>query len=139
MKVTTVFEGFYDQEPGWEFDMPAFMLKPIMGYVECGSGPAGIDELVEEYLISRFMQLGENGKAVGTDDDFMCQIDEDHIHHARMQFAYAKKGRARNGVRYWRRVVEWDDENEGYQVVKEDVWYGRNDENNGGLFVGKEG
>jgi len=122
---TTTFEGFYDQEPGWEFDMPAFMLKPIMGYVEVGSGPAGVDELVEEYLISRFMKTDASGKASGTDDEFMCQIDEDHIHHARMQFAYAKKGRARQGVFYWRRVVEWDDEDQNYEKVLEDVSYNR--------------
>jgi hypothetical protein len=131
VKKTTVFEGWYDQEPGWEFDMPCYMNRPILGYCEPGSGPAGVDELVEEYLISRFARL-ENGRAIGTDDDFFLQMDDDAVHSSRVQFALAKKGKAREGVFYWRQVVEWDDEDESYTNVLEDVDYGR-----GGLRRGQ--
>ncbi len=28
------FEGFADQNPGWEFDMPVYMVKPMVMYAE---------------------------------------------------------------------------------------------------------
>jgi hypothetical protein len=121
MKRTTIFEGYFDQNCGWEFDMPAFMVKPTLGYVEVGSGQAGIDQLVEEYLISRFMEQDESGKAIGTDKDFFCQIDEDIVRSTKIQFAFAKKGKARDGIFYWCRIVEWDDEDETYQKVIQDI------------------
>lgn len=119
MRQKTVFEGWFDQHPGWEFDMPAYMVKPILGYVEVGSGSAGIERLVEEYLISRFMTLDETGKAAGTDEEFMCPLEERAAHSVRVQFGIAKKGRARPGVWYWRRVVEWDDEDQYHYNVLE--------------------
>lgn len=126
MRQTTVFEGWYDQEPGWEFDMPVYMVKPILGYTDsAGSGPAGVDELIEEYLISRFMQLDANGKAIGTDEDFVCHLEEDTIRTAKRQFGIAKSGKAREGVFYWRTVVEWDDEDESHHEVIEEISYNR--------------
>lgn len=127
-KQTTVFEGFFDQEPGWEFEMPAFMVNPIMGYVEVGSGEAGIDQLIEEYLISRFMKQDENGKAIGDDDEFMCQIDPRDIDYAKKRFRRVKKRRAPRGIFYWKRVIEWDDEDANYQKVLEDVCFSRDGE-----------
>lgn len=128
MRRTVVFEGWYDQAaPGWEFSLPVYMVKPCLMYTDdAGSGPDGVDGLIEDYLISRWMKTDANGKAIGTEEDLDHGMDEDDdttyttAHGCRVQFALAKKGKARQGVLYWRRVVEWDDEDENYMKVLED-------------------
>lgn len=124
-KRVTVLEGWFDQESGWEFEMPAYMVRPILGYVEAGSGPAGVEELAEEYLLSRFWKQDDSGKAMGTDEDFWRHVDEKEIRSVKAQFARAEKGKARKGVFYWRRVIEWDDEEINNSRVLEDVCYNR--------------
>ena len=126
MKQTTVFEGFFDQGTGSDRDVAVVMVKPILGYTESTSGPAGVNEIVEEWWISRFMKLDENGKGIGTDDDFYCKMDDKKRPRAEKQLALAKEGRAEEGFFYWRQVIEWDDdyEAESYKVM-EDVCYDR--------------
>jgi hypothetical protein len=120
MKQVATFEGWLDTEPGWEFDMPVFMVSPIMGYMEAGND-GGIDYLIEEYFITLFMEEDENGKAIGSLDEYPYQVEEDWIRRIKINFNNAKKGKSRNGISYWRRVVEWDDQDISYQKILEDI------------------
>jgi hypothetical protein len=98
------FEGFCDQEPGWEFDMPLYMVAPILGYSEGGNlGEA--ETMVEDYLINR---------ACGIKNEPYEPEDESELRSIRSVFARAKKGTARDGIYYWRRKVEVDDDDLDY-------------------------
>jgi hypothetical protein len=129
MRQVTTFEGWYDEDGGWEFDMPVYMVKPILGYTEAGSGVGGVEELVEEYLISRSEGEDEDGNVTEGDLPFGCGVDDDEIHFIKCQFAYAKKGKARAGVQYWRQVVEWDGELKDVKEL-ESVTYNRDSPDN---------
>lgn len=124
MKRIIEFEGWCDYEaPGWQFDMPVYMVKPCLMYIEAGND-GGVDILIEDYLISRWMEIDTSGKAIGTDTDLSYKVEDDDtyvtIHGCKTQFALAKKGKARKSIRYWRRVIEWDDEDENYERILED-------------------
>ena len=103
-KKIIVFEGYGDHEPGWEFDMPIYMVKPILGYTEDGN-MGGADVLVEDYTIN--LSTGDEN------EPYEPQCKEELI-SIMSQFGRAKKGIARECVTYWKRVVEVDDEDPDY-------------------------
>jgi len=105
MKRIIEFEGYADQYCGWEFDMPTYMVKPVLGYAEWGNW--GIAEnLVEDYLIDR---------AIG--DEFSGAYEPEcteELISIKSIFSRAKAGKAREGILYWRNVIEVDDEDLEY-------------------------
>ena len=107
------FEGFTDHEPGWEFDCPTYMIKPAVKYTESNQLQ---DTVIEDYMIDYSL-------------DGNPPEDEELVERRSilLQFAFAKKGKAREGIVYWRRVVEWDPEQEDIPCeVLEDISYDRN-------------
>lgn len=103
-KEKIVFEGFCDHEPGWEFDMPVYMINPILAYAEGGNLGAA-DTMVEDYLINR---------SIGEENTPYEPENETELRSIKSIFARAKKGTSREGVYYWKRVVEVDDEDLDY-------------------------
>ena len=101
------FEGFADQNPGWEFDMPVYMVKPMLMYGEDGNA-RGFDNLVEEYLIN--LSLGR------LNDGLYNPIDDSEKKWIARTFSNAKKGLSRKDVLYMRRLCEIDDENDAFGV-----------------------
>jgi len=108
LKQVTTFEGWYDQEPNWEFDMPVYMAHPVFGYSESGNS-GGVEELIEDYQIDYFMGKRE-----------FWNPNKEEAKHIKSTFTRAKNGRARSGIYYWKRVTEWDDEDENchYTVIE---------------------
>lgn len=105
MKRIIEFEGYTDQNCEWEFDMPTYMVKPVLGYAEWGNW--GIAEnLVEDYLIDRAM--GDEFSGV-----YEPECTEELI-SIKSIFSRAKAGKAREGILYWRNVIEVDDEDLEY-------------------------
>ena len=119
LKQVTTFEGWLDTEPGWEFDMPVYMVNPIIGYTEAGND-GGIDTLIEEYFLALFMEEDENGKAIGNLNEYYCQAEEEDFRRIKINFSNAKKGRSRSGISYWKKVIEWDDHDINYQKIIDD-------------------
>jgi len=114
LKQTTTFEGWYDQEPEWEFDMPVYMVKPVFGYSESGNS-GGVDELIDDYMIDYSIGKRE-----------FWNPDKDEARRIKSTFSRAKNRKARYGVYYWKRVIEWDDEDENCQSkILEDVEVGK--------------
>jgi hypothetical protein len=105
MKKIIEFEGYVDQEPGWEFDMPIYMVNPVLGYTEWGNAGAA-DNLVEDYLID--LSLKQNYS-----DAYEPECTAELI-SIKSTFTRAKKGTARDGIIYWHNTVEIDDEDEEY-------------------------
>lgn len=98
------FEGFADQEPGWEFDMPVYMVKPVLGYAEWGN--VGVAEnLVEDYLID----MSVNGEYSAYEPECTAELIS-----IKSLFSRAKKGTARESIVYWHNTVEIDDEDDEY-------------------------
>jgi len=99
MKKQIVFEGFYDEDPGWEFDMPVWTMKPYKLYdCNANSSGQGIWSSIEEYFIA--LSMGE----ILTDDE-CCNNKA-----TKSMFTRAKNGHSRESVKYWKCVVEYDDE-----------------------------
>lgn len=53
---TIVFEGFGDTEPGWDFDMPVYMIRPVKRE-GIGGSVHYAENMVEDYLID--LSLGD--------------------------------------------------------------------------------
>lgn len=98
---TITFEGFCDHESGWEFDMPVIMVKPtlICGY---GGNSGEIDSMVLDAAIDLL-----HGKTLPDDRAKTWPYPRQYILRV---FRLAKKGKARSGIRYWRRDVQIDRE-----------------------------
>lgn len=124
MKQITTFEGWLDYSPGWEFDMPVYMVKPIGGYAEAGND-GGIENLIEDYFIDLFMDEDENGKAIGEVNNYFEECEPEEKKYVKTIFSKAKNNKARKGVYYWKRVIEWDDENIEYEKTLEDIKIGK--------------
>lgn len=98
MKKVITFEGWYDVEPGWEFDMPIYMVHPIGGEMIDGN-PGGVETLVEDYLIDL---------SIGEPQDYFKDCDQKERKWIKSMFTRAKNKRARESIYYWKRVVEID-------------------------------
>jgi hypothetical protein len=104
-KRTIVFEGYADQEPGWEFDMPIYMVNPVLGYMEHGNVGAA-ENLVEDYLIDLSIKQDYT-------DAYEPECTAELI-SIKSLFSRAKKGTARESIVYWHNTVEIDDEDDEY-------------------------
>ena len=105
MKRIIEFEGYTDQDCEWEFDMPTYMVKPVLGYAEWGNWGAA-DTLVEDYLIDR---------AIGSEFSSAYEPEcKEELISIKSIFSRAKAGKAREGILYWRNVIEVDDEDLEY-------------------------
>jgi hypothetical protein len=104
MKRIIEFEGYADQYCGWEFDMPVYMVNPVLGYTEHGNW-GGADYIVEDYLIDR--AIGEEYQPY----EPMCK---EELISIKSTFSRAKAGKARDGILYWRNVIEVDDDDLDY-------------------------
>lgn len=117
MKDVTTFEGWYDNNPSWEFDMPVYMVFPIGMYTEAGN-PGGVDELIEDYMINRHLKTKQK--------DYLQVCDPKEKRWIKSMFTRAKNGKARRGIFYWKRVIEWDPDDEEYPMkVIEEVEIGK--------------
>ena len=100
-----VFEGFYDYESGWEFDMPIHVVKPV--YRTCCGGNSGhIENIIEDLMIS----LDLDGEVKEEELSGFHLYDKGfrwpYISTTAMQHFYkARKGKARRGIKYWKAVV----------------------------------
>lgn len=94
-----MFEGFFDYESGWEFDMPIHMVKPVYRTGEGGS-LGEVEQMVETFMI---------------DLDLDGSVKEEPIHEG-LRFPYrertamsyfyrSRKGKARKGIKYWWQAV----------------------------------
>lgn len=103
MKQITAFEGYYDEEAGWEFDMPIIMVLPTFRWGE-GGNSGHVDSMVEDYLIDWGCD-GQQPEDESCDDFEMSTIKE--------EFEAAKEGKPKSpGQSYWKRVIEWDPNDE---------------------------
>ncbi|HEY0155441.1 MAG TPA: hypothetical protein VGB92_25820 [Longimicrobium sp.] len=87
-----VFEGFADTEPGWEFDMPVYMIYPVR--VEgCGGNIGYAEDLVEDYLF----ELSCGNTPASEDGEWAGSM---------RQFRRARAGKGKPGrLVYWRQEV----------------------------------
>ena len=104
MKRIEIFEGYYDIAPGWEFDAPVFMIKPICRYDEVGS-TGYVDDMIENYQID----ISVYGKAKPYD----CP------HKLNLLFDYwIAKLHLSKRLKYWKRVIEWNTETCHQKILK---------------------
>ena len=117
MTKTTTFEGWLDLNPQWEFDMPVFMVSPVGGYVEAGND-GGIDVLIEEYQIS----ISNEEKPY----DYFEDCDSNEMKYIKSMCTRAKNNKARKGVIYWKKIIEWDTTTFEQKII-EDIRIGKQD------------
>jgi hypothetical protein len=105
-----VLEGFYDLNSGYEFDMPCFLVKPVIRLFDIGSA-GEIDRIVEDYMID--LSEGEIWK----DDKCLSDISVEK------DFTKAVKGSKR--FKHWKVIIDFDDtkdydeEEFDYNIVKQ--------------------
>jgi len=109
MKRIDVFEGYYDPDCGWEFDMPVVMINPVLRE-SFSNNTGGIVNLVEEFQDS--LSLFTENPSVNRlpEDDEISLGDRKRLQRI---FQRAKKrhesgNRGEKGARYWKLVIEWD-------------------------------
>jgi hypothetical protein len=108
MKQIDTFEGFYDLNPGWEFDAPVFMMKPMFKYAEVGS-TGYIDGMLEDYQID----VSVFGEAKPQYENFDMKI---------VWFDYIRaKFRLSRRFKYWKRVIEWNPDDMGYEKILKSI------------------
>lgn len=83
-----IFEGFGDQESGFEFDMPIYMIKPIKKYCDEAGSIYHAENMIEDYLID--LSLGDNPK------------NEEMPKTIINQFYRARDGKAGKNIIYWK-------------------------------------
>jgi hypothetical protein len=87
-----VFEGFADTEPGWEFDMPVYMIRPVK-QEGCGGNVGYAENMIEDYLIELYP----------ADEP---ESEEGDWSGVMRQFRRAREGEGKpDRLVYWRRVV----------------------------------
>lgn len=103
-KQRLVFEGFYDNDSGWEFDLPVYLMRPVRRLYIGGSGEGKIQDLIEDYVIDVWNETEIKGED-GPDSpiDFNA-LERDLI--------LAQEGRNWEGVTYFLEEVEFDEDPE---------------------------
>jgi len=109
MKRIDVFEGYYDPDCGWEFDMPVVMINPVLRE-SFSNNTGGIIDLVERFQDSVALFIANPDVNRLPEDDEISLRDKKRL---KRMFQRAKKrhesgNRGEKGARYWKLVVEWD-------------------------------
>lgn len=106
------FEGFVDYDPGYEFDLDVFMLRPVRQHDYSGND-GGIDYLVEDYCIN--LSLGDRPEDL---DQSEFMNEEWNLEELEQEFQRLKVAPTETRC-YWRRVVEYDpDTEETFRVIE---------------------
>lgn len=107
MRQITVFEGYYDLDAGWDFDMPIIMVHPIYRWGE-GGNPGYVDTMVEDYMIDWIFNGGP------PESEYFEPHDLSIINR---EFEAARQGKPKYpDQHYWKRVVEWDPDDDDAEV-----------------------
>lgn len=109
-KITTTFEGWYDENPEWEFDMPVYMVNPVGGYIEAGNS-GGVENLIEDYQIA----ISNGDKP----DDYFENCEAKEKKYIKSMCTRAKNKKAREGITYWKQVIEWDTETFKSKIIED--------------------
>jgi hypothetical protein len=109
-----VFEGFYDDESGWEFEMPYFVLTPYRAAWQPTGSAYGLEQdVVEDYMIDMacgFPWVSAASSRSDVDNANWPEIERAFNAAKRAHETGTKLNGKYGGVHYFRFVVEYDPE-----------------------------
>lgn len=110
---TLVFEGFIDTLSGWEFGLPAFVLAPYKAFwLDMNGASVGdIDRLIDDHMVDMAIDHDTGEKLADRRIETASDADVERAFEAakRAHESGAKLNGKYKGVRYWKRVVEYDE------------------------------
>ena len=96
MKKTILFEGFYDTDSGYEFDMPMFLVQPVIRMFEAGNS-GEVERIIEDYFID-------------WDIDGKPWKDENGLSKAAVRKDFESSKLKNKRFKYWSAMVEYESE-----------------------------
>ena len=106
-----IFEGYYNENAGWEFDIPIALVHPICQFFDCHSNTGGIEDIIESYMVD--LSLDNNIHEFEYKDNLIKEFRDIKI--------------GKKSGNYWKAVVEYDEskiktDDFDYEIIETDGW-----------------